>query len=163
LAVYRLLCNQILGPLKRDLSDMGQNHPPWEGPRGSDLTPWRGPKPPLLFNVSLRMTPLGRVPTPPKQGPKPPLLFNVSLRIGPWRGPKQVILGPSQRVNPKRDIKQKGWFWVIFEVVLDPFWDPSRSTILRETLNKRGHFGSYLDPSQNTPLFDHFWSPLDPN
>jgi hypothetical protein len=30
----------------------------------------------------------------PKQGPKPPLLFNVSLRIDPLgQVPKQVILG----------------------------------------------------------------------
>ena len=37
-----------------------------------------------------------------------------------------------------------GSFWVI----LDPYLGP----ILRETLNKRGHFGSYLDP-----YLGHIW------
>ena len=48
--------------------------------------------------------------------------------------------GWSQGSNPKRDIKQKGWIWVIFGSYLAPGPGGSNMTqigpILRETLNK---------------------------
>jgi hypothetical protein len=73
-------------------------------------TPKQGPKPPLLFNVSLRIDPLGHVPNRSYLtlfGSNPKRDIKQKGGFDPLRDMSQTgHLGP----NPKRDIKQKGGF-----------------------------------------------------
>jgi hypothetical protein len=142
LAVYRLLCNQILRPLKRDLPnpDRWSNQPNWTPPR-PDL---RGPS----QIVSKKVLGIGQMTSQT-------LLSN---RTYPLRGSQGVIfdpiLGPSfggvlaktPKVAPLNmgPPAQRGSKYDLFWVIFGPLrgsqgvrYDPSRGPILRETLNKR--------------------------
>jgi len=93
--------------------------------------------------------------TTPKQGPKPPLLFNVSLRIDPLGHVPNRSYLTLFGSNPKRDIKQKGGFDPLRDMSQTGHLGPLQGPILRETLNKR----VVLTPSGTCPQTCHLGPP----
>ena len=96
----------------------------------------------LFCLMSLLGLSIGRVPkwvqNHLKYDPKPPLLFNVSLRIDPLGGSQNDMFGTPPGANPKRDIKQKGWFGTLF----GRGWDPPQGGHPKRDIKQKGWFGT---------------------